>query len=198
MLSRLWCFISFLFNFIPREQKTILTHVLQISTVSPESFTYNSIDEHWESEKLGIRYYLDTGNVYIRNVQYPLTGKAKRDLTNHFKNINLMIHHQTVGLALLADSTPTPPTIETEQTKESESKELRGSWKKNFNLLDYAGKTITVKYRSGRTKEGVVSLRKSINYPYEFNYGSYTKKGYSYVSEEETGCDIIAILEKES
>lgn len=199
MLYRLWCFIIFLFNFIPKEQKTILAHVLQISTVSPESFTYNSIDEHWESEKLGIKYYLDTGNVYIRKVKYPLTGKAKRDLTNHFKNINLMIHHQTVGLALLEDSTPTTPVpaVEPDKTKESASTEPKGSWKKNFNLLDYIGKTITVKYKSGCTKEGVVSLRRCFHYPFEFDYSSYTSTGHYYASENKDLKDILAIYDEE-
>ena len=195
MLYRLWCFISFLFNFIPREQKTILAHVLQISTVSPESFTYDSANEYWESEKLGIKYFQDSGNVYIRTVKYPLTGKAKRNLTNHFKNINLMIHHQTVGLALLADSTPTTPAVEPEKTKTVTEKNL-GEPKKNFNLEDYVGKTIFVKLRSNRVVKGIVTKRDSVHYPFEFDYSSYTPTGYYYNSGNKDLKDIVAIYQE--
>jgi len=195
MFYRLWCFIIFLFNFIPREQKTILAHVLQISTVSPESFTYDSSNEYWESEKLGIKYYLKTGNVYIRTVKYPLTGKAKRNLTNHFKNINLMIHHQTVGLALLADSTPTPPVtaVEPETIKQPEVSTTSSNRKKNFNLEDYVGKTIFVKLRSNRVVKGTVRKRDSTYYPFEFDYSSYTSTGHYYASENKDLKDIVAI-----
>ena len=197
MLYRLWCFIIFLFNFIPREQKTILAHVLQISTVSPESFTYNSIDEHWESEKLGIKYYLDTGNVYIRKVKYPLNGKAKRNLTNHFKNINLMIHHQTVGLALLADSTPSPPVVESEEVKQPEPPALIKKSKRELNLKNYVGKTIFVKLRSNRVVKGKVTKRDSIHYPFEFDYASYTSTGHYYASGNKDLKDIVAIYQEE-
>lgn len=196
MLYRLWCFIIFLFNFIPREQKTILAHVLQISTVSPESFTYDSSNEYWESEKLGIKYYLNSGNVYIRTVKYPLTGKAKRNLTNHFKNINLMIHHQTVGLALLADSTPTSPAVEPEKTKTVTEKNL-DEQKKNFKLKDYVGKTIFVKLRSNRVVKGTVTKRDSVHYPFEFDYSSYTSTGHYYASENKDLKDIVAIYQEE-
>ncbi len=196
MLYRLWCFIIFLFNFIPKEQKTILAHVLQISTVSPESFTYDSSNEYWESEKLGIKYYLKTGNVYIRTVKYPLTGKAKRNLTNHFKNINLMIHHHTVGLALLADSTPTTPAVEPEKTKTVTEKNL-GEPKKNFKLKDYVGKTIFVKLRSNRVVKGTVTKRDSVHYPFEFDYSSYTSTGHYYDSGNKDLKDIVDIYYEE-
>ena len=189
MLKRLWLSILHLFLYIPSEQRTILAHILQISSAHPEAFKFNSETNSWSAAKFKVEFYTQTGNIYIGEIKYPMNKRAQLMLCKNFTNVHLMLHYQevsTVFLDLANNKNTFTPVINEED-----------AWiKENFNLEKYVGALISAKKRNGEIVKRVIVEKRDFDASFPYKVGgtkSFDKKGYYLNFPTKSKEDIVAI-----